>query len=272
MKTSVTNPKKTLTIVTSIALAVLVLASVGSLYLGNKGVTAQEVPVQNATAVHASEKTISVTGTATISKTPDLLVVQFGVEMQNKTAKDALDANSLSMNQIIDAIKAVGIAEDDISTASFNIYPVYEGYEEPLTKRWTQELVGYRVSNTVTVKTTQLDSAADIIDGAVEAGANRVDSVYFTLSPKLQMQIQDDLIGEAIQNAQKKAENALVPLNHRIIGVKMVSLSDFGMPPSPVYNMAYGTLARADVAPTPIFSSDQDVTTTANVVFIIGSN
>ena len=271
MNTSITNPKKTLTIVTSIALAVLVLASVGSLYLGNKGVTAQEVPVQNATAVHASEKTISVTGTATISKTPDLLVVQFGVEMQNKTAKDALDANSLSMNQIIDAIKAVGIAEDDISTASFNIYPVYEGYEEPLTKRWTQELVGYRVSNTVTVKTTQLDSAADIIDGAVEAGANRVDSVYFTLSPKLQMQIQDDLIGEAIQNAQKKAENALVPLNHKIIGVKMVSLSDFGMPPGPVYNMGYG-MARADAAPTPIFSSDQDVTTTANVVFIIGSN
>ena len=85
------------------------------------------------------------------------------------------------------------------------------------------------------------------------------------------MQIQDDLIGEAIQNAQKKAENALVPLNHKIIGVKMVSLSDFGMPSGPVYNMGYG-MARADIAPTPIFSSDQDVTTTANVVFIIGSN
>ncbi|MBM2819067.1 MAG: rane protein [Nitrosarchaeum sp.] len=267
MKTSLTNPKKTLTVVTSIALAVLVLASVGSLYLGNKGVTAQEE-----TAFPSREKTISVTGTATSSAAPDLLVVKFGVEIQNKTAKDALDANSLSMNQIIDAIKSVGIAEDDISTASFNIYPVYEGYEDQITKRWTQELVGYRVTNTVTVETSKLNSAADIIDGAVAAGANRVDSVYFTLSPEKQLQINDELIGEAVQNAQKKAENALVPLNHKIIGVKMVSLSDFGLPPPmPMYEMAYDSMAKSS-APTPIFSSDQDVTTTANVVFIIGSN
>jgi len=268
MKTSLTNPKKTLTVVTSIALAVLVLASVGSLYLGNKGVTAQEE-----TVFPSREKTISVTGTATSSAAPDLLVVKFGVEIQNKTAKDALDANSLSMNQIIDAIKSVGIAEDDISTASFNIYPVYEGYEDQITKRWTQELVGYRVTNTVTVETSKLNSAADIIDGAVAAGANRVDSVYFTLSPEKQLQISDELIGKAVQNAQKKAENALVPLNHKIIGVKMVSLSDFGMPPPPMpmYEMAYDGMAKSS-APTPIFSSDQDVTTTANVVFIIGSN
>ena len=268
MKTSLTNPKKTLTVVTSIALAVLVLASVGSLYLGNKDVIAQEE-----TAFPSREKTISVTGTATSSAAPDLLVVKFGVEIQNKTAKDALDANSLSMNQIIDAIKSVGIAKDDISTASFNIYPVYEGYEDQITKRWTQELVGYRVTNTVTVETSKLNSAADIIDGAVAAGANRVDSVYFTLSPEKQLQISDELIGKAVQNAQKKAENALVPLNHKIIGVKMVSLSDFGMPPPPMpmYEMASDGMAKSS-APTPIFSSDQDVTTTANVVFIIGSN
>jgi len=98
-----------------------------------------------------------------------------------------------------------------------------------------------------------------------------VDSVYFTLSPEKQLQINDELIGKAVQNAQKKAENALIPLNHKIIGVKMVSLSDFGMPPPiPMYDMAYEGMAKSS-SPTPIFSSDQDVTTTANVVFIIGS-
>jgi uncharacterized protein YggE len=262
------NSKKTLTVLSSIALAVLVVASVGSLYLETNDVAAQEE-----TAFPSREKTISVTGTATTSTSPDLLVVQFGVETQEKTAKEALDKNSLSMNQIIDAIKSVGIAEKDISTANFNIYPVYEGYEDQITKRWTQELVGYRVSNIVTVETANLNSAADIIDGAVAAGANRVDSVYFTLSPEQQLKVSDELIGKAVQNAQKKAENALIPLNHKIIGVKMVSLSDFGLPPPPMpyYEMAYDGIAKS-AAPTPIFSSDQDVTTTANVVFIIGSN
>jgi hypothetical protein len=269
-----TKTKKTVTAFTGITLAILILASTSSLYLGNKNIAAQEeIKESNVESTPLREKTISVTGTATSSTSPDLLVIQFGIEIQNKTAKDALDENSLSMNQIIDAIKLVGITEDEINTANFNIYPVYEGYEDQITKRWTQELVGYRVSNIVTVETANLNSAADIIDGAVAAGANRVDSVYFTLSPEQQLKVSDELIGKAVQNAQKKAENALIPLNHKIIGVKMVSLSDFGLPPPPMpYYDTYGNSYTGSFGPTPIFSSMQEISTTANVVFIIGSN
>ena len=254
----------------SIALAILVLASASSFYLQNKGVTAQET---TDTAFPSREKTIAVTGIATASVDPDLLVIQFGVETQEKTAKEALDANSALMNKIIAAVTSVGITKDDISTAGFNIYPVYEGYEDPDTKAWKQNLVGYRVTNTIKVETSKLNSAADMLDGAVAAGANRVDNVYFTMSPDRQLLIKDDLIGRAVQNAQKKAENALTPLNYKIIGVKSVSLSEFGMPtPTPMYEMAYSGIAAKASAPTPIFSSEQDISTTANVVFLIGSN
>ena len=81
------------------------------------------------------------------------------------------------------------------------------------------------------VETKSLDKAADIIDSAVEAGANRIDSVYFSLSPQKQIQFKDLLLEEAVKNAKSKAEKALAPLNHKIIGVKAVSLSEFGMPP-----------------------------------------
>ena len=81
------------------------------------------------------------------------------------------------MNEIIIAIKSAKITEDEINTSRFNIHPVYEGYEDPLTKRWKQELVGYEVTNTITVETPKLDLAADIIDLAVTSGANRVDVV-----------------------------------------------------------------------------------------------
>ena len=57
------------------------------------------------------------------------------------------------------------------------------------------------------VETKNLDSAADIIDGGVSAGANRVDSVYFTLSPEKQLQVKDGLIADAVLNAKTKAEN-----------------------------------------------------------------
>ncbi|MDH3360991.1 MAG: SIMPL domain-containing protein [Nitrosopumilus sp.] len=248
--------------------AVMTITSAGSMSLENSQALAQEVPTSS------EEKTISVTGTATTTVEPDLLVITFGVETQEITAKQALDANSQAMTGIIEAINLTGIVEDEINTSRFNIYPVYDGYEDPITKRWKQDLTGYRVTNTITVETTKLDLAADIIDGAVTAGANRVDNVSFTLSPEKHLQLKDELIEQAILHAKTKAENALAPLEYSIIGVKAVSLSEFGMtpPPMPMFNMAFDERMERSFASTPVFSSDQDVSTTANVVFLIGSN
>ncbi|NIM25574.1 MAG: DUF541 domain-containing protein [Nitrososphaeria archaeon] len=220
------------------------------------------------------EKVISVTGTATTSVDPDLLVITFGVETQEKTAKEALFSNSESMTAIVSTIQSLGISEDEISTSRISIYPIYDSYRDPATEKYTQELIGYRVTNTITVETSQMDMAADIIDGAVSSGANRVENVAFTLSPQKQIQVKDDLLGDAVINAKTKAENALAPLDHKIIGVKAVTLSEFGIPPPiPVFSTA-GAFAEdaAFKSSTPVFSGDQDITTTANVIFLIGSN
>jgi uncharacterized protein YggE len=67
-------------------------------------------------------------------------------------------------------------------------------------------------------------------------------------------------------NAKSKAEKALVPLGYKIIGVKMVQVSDSGYQPPPVYYMD----SYAGKSSTPIFQSEKDVTTSANVIFLIG--
>jgi len=218
------------------------------------------------------EKVISVTGTATASVDPDLLVVQFGVETQKLTAKEALESNSAILANIVESLKTVGIPYDELSTSRFNIMPIYDSYRDEKTGRYTQELLGYRVSNIIMVETVNLDLAAEIIDTAVSVGANRVDSVYFTLSPEKNLKVKDDLIEKAVLNAKTKAENALAPLNHKIIGVKAISLSEFGMPP-PMFDGSYAMAESAVFkSSTPVFSSDQEVSTTANVIFLIGSN
>jgi len=247
---------------------ILVLAFLATSTLTENQATAETTPFPS------REKVISVVGIATTSIEPDLLVINFGVENQEKSARDALFANSESMTSIVDTIQSLGISEDEISTSRINIYPVYDNYRDPVTEKYTQELIGYRVTNTISVETSQLGKAADIIDGAVSSGANRVDNVSFTLSPQKQLDVKDDLLGKAVLNAKKKAENALTPLNHKIIGVKAVTLSEFGMPPpTPIFRSS-GAIAE-DVAfksSTPVFSSDQDITTTASVIFLIGSD
>ena len=227
---------------------------------------------QETTPFPSREKVISVTGTATSSVDPDLLVIQFGVETQEKTASQALASNSNLMTSVIGAITSAGISDDELSTSSLNIQPIYDSYQDKATGKYTQELIGYRVSNIVIVETKKLDSAAEIIDGAVSAGVNRIDSVYFTLSPQKQLEVKDNLISQAIKNAESKANKALLPLNHKIIGVKSISLSEFGIPyPPNTYAEAAYDVSFAKSS-TPVFSSNQDVSTTANVIFLIGSN
>jgi uncharacterized protein YggE len=217
------------------------------------------------------EKTISVSGQATTFVEPDRLNIRFGIEVQKPTAKEALDENSAQMNKVIEAIKSAGINDDEITTSQFSIYPVYESYQEKETGIYKQRLTGYSVSNIIQVKTPKLDLVSEIIDAAVDSGVNRVDSVWFSLSEKKQQQVSDDLLAEAIKNARSKAEKALVPLDHQIIGVKYVSLSDGGYYPPPM--PYYGAMDFAmEKSATPIFSSDQQVSASATVVFLIGSN
>ena len=205
---------------------------------------------------------ISVTGIATKQVPPDLLVIQFGVDTQDRSAQRALKQNSEIMNVVIRSITATGIPQDEISTSRFSIQPIYD-YNDDRSRL----LIGYRVTNAVTVETSKLDLAAEIIDNAVNSGANRVDAVYFTLSDETQKILKDDLLEDAVTDAKFKAQRALDPLDYKIIGVKSVSISDFGVP-SPVFTEAS---FKASAAPTPIFADQQQVRTTANVVFLIGS-
>jgi hypothetical protein len=260
-----TNASKIM-IVAIAAIAIIASSAVANMQTSENQAFAQQV-------IPASrEKTISVTGMASTSVDPDLLNIQFGVETQAKTASEAINANNELMNQVVEAIKILGITEDEIHTSSFSIYPIYDSITDPKTGIYIRsELTGYRVSNILSVKTDKLTMGGDLIDAAVQAGANRVDSVFFSLSPDRQLAVQDELIGKAVTNAKSKAELALQPLGQKIIGVKLVSLTDFGYPPPPIPYYSYGD-AVLEKSAAPIFQSTQDVTTTANVIFLIGEN
>jgi len=250
-------------------LTVIVIIStviVASMETSQNQVYAQQVPTSP-----TNERTISVTGTATTSISPDIVTLQFGLDTEAKTAQNAISENAQAMNSIVAAVTSLGITKDEMSTASFSIYPVYN-YSIPDQTTGMQKtiLTGYKASNTLSVKTTKLSLTGNIIDSAVGAGANRVDDVSFSLSPAKQQSTQNDLLSNAVVDAKSKAGKALEPLGEKIIGVKSVSLSDFNVPPPrPIYyagNMA----AQSAEKQTPIFSSNQDVTTTAEVIFLIG--
>lgn len=81
--------------------------------------------------------------------------------------------------------------------------------------------------------------------------------------------VRDELTADAVKDAKMKAENALAPLGKQIIGVKSVSLSEFGIPP-PIIQFDRLTSKAEGAAPQiPIFKSEQEVSTTVSVIFLI---
>ncbi len=206
------------------------------------------------------QNVITVTGEAMKYVQPDQVIINFGLETQALTADQASSMNADTMNKVIDAVKALGITDKELSTSGYNIYPNYDSTGRIIT--------GFTVSNTVSVKTSMLDKAGQIIDAAVKAGANRVDGIFFGLSDETAKAQKEQLIGDAVNDAKVKAEKALEQLNEKIIGVKSVSVEQVSVPPPvPIYERAVPTIAGA--TPTPVFKSEQQVSMTATVIFLI---
>ena len=216
-----------------------------------------------------SEQTISVTGSATASSTPDTLIVILGVESEAKTASESLSQNSNSLNYVISSLTNSGISKDNIQTSNFRIYPLYDSIKDS-NGNYQQILIGYRVSNILSIQTDNIDSAGNIIDVAVSSGANRVDNVSFQLSDEKLQKIGDDLIADAINDATQKAEKALLPLKQKIVGVKSVIVHDNLMPyyDSPM-RASFDGFAESSMKSAPIMSGEEEIRTDVSVVYYI---
>jgi len=139
---------------------------------------------------------IWVNGTGTITVVPDVAILSLGVEVQAATVAIAQAQAAVDMDSVVNSLKANGVLEEDIKTQAYNIYPV---------SRWIDNrevLIGYRVTNTVTVKIRDIADAGIIIDEAVRVAGDsiRINSIGFTVDePETYYQ-------EARQKAMEDAE------------------------------------------------------------------
>ena len=122
---------------------------------------------------------IVVNGSAEVRVTPDRASIQIGVQSRAATAAEAASANSRRQRAVIDAIKARGIPPEQIGTMGFNVIPETrydrEGQAAPRT-------TSYLVSNVVTVDVRKIDQVGPVIDAALAAGANQINSLSFGIT------------------------------------------------------------------------------------------
>jgi len=217
-------------------IALLSIAGLLLLALLGAACEADRVTVANQ---QAQSLGISVSGEGKVSGAPDIAVLTLGVSVLAPSVKDARDQAASAMKGVVDSIKGNGVDGKDIQSTQFSIQPEYNYRDN------NQELSGYRVTNIVTAKVRNIDNTGKIIDDPDK--------------------LQDEARGEAVKDAQTKAERLA-----DLAGVKLgkpISISESGAPsPMPSREALLGG-AASDVS--PIEPGEMEVTLDVQVLYAI---
>jgi len=202
---------------------------------------------------------ISVNGEATIAAEPDQAQIDIGVTTQARSAPDAARENAERLARVLAAVKKLLGKGDEVKTSGYALNPQYR-----YPQGGKPEIVGYVANNIVRVKTGKLDDVGKMIDAAMQAGANNLNRLAFTLKDEESARL--DALKQAAAKAKAKAEAIAASLGLKI--VRIVSITEGERSFQPVYRaapMARGE-ALAAAAPTPVEPGTVDVRATVSLV------
>lgn len=190
--------------------------------------------------------TVNLAAHGEVKVVPDMATITLGVTTEAPTAAEAMRANAAQMNRVVEALRRAGIAERDIQTSNLNLHPQYR-YEENQPPR----LTGYQASNMVTIKVRDLDRLGQAVDATVDAGANQVHGISFSLADATAAENAARLA--AIRALRAKAELYAQATGHRVL--RLVSMTEGTahrgpQPPMPLA-MASARMEKADTSVSP---------------------
>ena len=208
-------------------------------------------------------RSIHVTANGSVIGEPDIATLNLGVSVEKDTVAEAREVAASAMTTVIESLKANDIAEKDIQTENFSIYPQYDYTDNGRVLR------GYRVNNTVSAKVRELESLSDIIDDAAAAGGDIVvvNAIQFMIEDSTALQTQARAL--AVKNAEAKAQT-LAEASGVTLG-KPVTITETTSARSPAIAFAESAALAADSArsSTPVEAGELTVTVNVTIVYEI---
>jgi uncharacterized protein len=223
---------------------------------------AQVVPTPVVAPVQPSVRLLTISGTGQVMLKPDIAYIYVGVHTEKPSAAEAVAENNASTQKLIDALKAAGVDAKDIQTQNFSIYQNSQyGPDGKLTN------TNYAVDNTVYLTVRKLDSLGDLLDTAVKAGANNVNSIQFDVADKTKAlsQARAEAVKTAKAQAGELADAAGITLGD------IQSIQYFDVTPTPYFQgkgMGGGGAVAADVT-VPINPGQMQVSATVTIAYEI---
>lgn len=218
------------------------------------------LPTQAQQEGRATERNLlRVSGVGEARSNPDVAYVTVGVITQARKAQEAARANAEATQKVVDALRRQAIAEKDIQTSNYSVQPMYENRPSG-----NPAIIGYQVSNQVRATVRKLNTVGSVIDAALDAGANNVHSVYFSLEERAEAEAE--ALTKAVQDARRKAETLAKAAGLRIVSVLQINEGG-AYRPVPMLEARMDMAAGVGGAVTPISPGELTVTANVGMVF-----
>lgn len=153
----------------------------GSLFCTALMMVALLPPLVQAADTSEALSLLNVSGESQLSVPADFASFSIGVQNSATQAQVALKQNSQLMQQLKQALIGAGVAEDELSSGPFSVQPQWLGRPRNADASWQPTIVGYQARAQLLVETAQLDKVADYIQAGVDAGANQIGQLRFSL-------------------------------------------------------------------------------------------
>jgi uncharacterized protein YggE len=206
----------------------------------------------------ATTRTLSVTGSGSVTIQPDIATVTLGIQTSGPNVAAAGSENNSKSSALRNALTAAGIAADDIRTAAFTVTPQqqYDPTGNPTGA------VNYWVDNSVLVTVRDLPKLGSTLDAAIGAGANQIQGISFSLEDSSQAESQARQ--KAFDAAKHEAE-LLAKTAGATLGKPLTITTNFYWPtPQPFVSAA----AEAPIGGgVPVASGSQEIQAEVSIVF-----
>ncbi len=211
------------------------------------------------------ERTIMVNGVGKVNGKNDIAMTTMGYSNTDKDIAKAQADNKAVMDKIYAELKQMGIEEKDLQ-GNYSITPDYN-----FTSERGQELRGYRVSNSLTIKIRDLSKISSVLALAGKYGANDVGGLSFTIDDpeNLKAQAREKALADAKTKAVRLAQS---------LGVRLGSVVTYNEYENPGYDHAYKSMDMAmgmggvmmnATAPAAVPAGSMDVNMNVSVIYEI---
>ena len=210
----------------------------------------------------ALQKVISVISEGSVKVKPDMASIHVGVQTENKSSKVAQQENATKMSKVMEVLKGLKIADADIKTSQYSIYPI-ETYSE---KDQRSYITGYRVINTLEITIKDITKVGAVIDAVTANDANTISNIQFTVADP------DKYYLLALENATGKAK-AKAEVLAKQFGIKIglpsqINETSGGYNPPIMYQTMDAVKSRLESAPaTSISTGELEIRASVGLVY-----